>query len=265
MLDVLFSTVGMVAVLLYYCPLHRDTYSALVLLSIGLLVPPIVSNPTKPEIIVSVIAVSLAFVIGSWIFQVRKKYCKVCYDYNLCCLCSAVSQAARDARSSRVTSFRRAAMSDSVSLSKREKKEVELSKLIRQGEYTLVQSSPGRESKQHEGLDGEDDSISAAQQREEYEEEGEAAPGRSRSSFEDSGLGNVREIKESAKQLIREVRTTLIGVLFACIGLLCFALQTNENYWFVHSLWHYFIMSSAFFFIHGRIGFMKWMDYDEEL
>jgi len=60
------------------------------------------------------------------------------------------------------------------------------------------------------------------------------------------------------------MRFTLIGIFLGSAGLACFALQANENYWVVHSLWHAFIMTSAFFFLAGRGGFMEYMGADEE-
>ena len=117
----------MIAVLLYYCPLQRDTYSALVLLSVGLLIPPVVSNPTNPLIVISVIGSCAVFLILSWIL-----YKCGCYSsYRILFLRAG-------------DSFRRAPVSAGLSSMRNGGKEVELSRLMRQTEYSLVQTSPER-------------------------------------------------------------------------------------------------------------------------
>ncbi len=49
----------------------------------------------------------------------------------------------------------------------------------------------------------------------------------------------------------------LAGFALASGGLLCFAFQSRQNYWFVHSLWHVLVMFSTFPFLLGRSQFFE--------
>jgi len=251
-LDVLFSTCSIVAMALYYCPINKDNFSTLLLLSIGLLIPLVANNPTGPYILGTTIGVSFLFLTAFWIYYKRRIYCNCCYRYNLCCICTVIEQVAAEVR--KPAAFHRAPLGDSISLSKRNKKEVELSRLIHQGQYALVGDKSNRNGKdQDEDLDG--DYGAGAQ------EPGEADDEYLRTSaMEDITVGKIRETAIDAGNRLGYV---LVGLVLGAIGITFFALQTNDTYWIMHSFWQAFIMSSAYFLACGRAGFMKWMKYEE--
>jgi len=250
-LDVLFSTCSIVAMALYYCPINGDTYSALLLLSIGILVPLIANNPTSPYILGTTIGVSFLLLIALWIYHKRRTYCQCCYRYNLCCLCTVIQQAAVDSR--KPDAFRRAPLGDSISLSSRSKKEVELSRLIKQGQYALVGDKSNKD--QDEDQDGED-VLGTIQGGDDEIDEYAAA----NTSMEDI---SVEKIRNTAINVGSRLQFVIVGLVLGALGITFFALQRNDSYWYMHSLWQAFIMSSAYFLACGRSGFMKWMKYEE--
>jgi hypothetical protein len=58
---------------------------------------------------------------------------------------------------------------------------------------------------------------------------------------------------EETGQLIFFARSGIVGVVFGMLGLCFFASQTRMNYWYTHSLWHVFIMYSAYYLVLGRV------------
>jgi hypothetical protein len=58
-------------------------------------------------------------------------------------------------------------------------------------------------------------------------------------------------------QTLVELWRTVLGATLAISGITCFILQTRENYWFMHSFWHMFVMSSSYFLIQGRLRFVQ--------
>lgn len=51
----------------------------------------------------------------------------------------------------------------------------------------------------------------------------------------------------------------VLGVVMGIIGLVCFVLQSRENYWYMHSLWHVFIMGAAYPVLAGREPFYNYV------
>jgi hypothetical protein len=47
-------------------------------------------------------------------------------------------------------------------------------------------------------------------------------------------------------------RMTLLGLALSLSGITCFALQTRQSYWYLHSLWHILVMSSTLPLLYGR-------------
>lgn len=52
---------------------------------------------------------------------------------------------------------------------------------------------------------------------------------------------------------------SIFGLILACAGITCFCMQTKDDYWILHSLWHFFTMSSAYWLLRDRhivVGFI---------
>lgn len=60
---------------------------------------------------------------------------------------------------------------------------------------------------------------------------------------------------------IKKMLYFIIGCLFSLLGFICMIIQTRESYYYIHSLWHLFIMLSAYFFIRGYLSFATFMKF----
>jgi len=60
-----------------------------------------------------------------------------------------------------------------------------------------------------------------------------------------------RRVQPSCKNLLYIIP----GLVLAIIGIVLFAfVETDENYWYIHSLWHILMAISILFFLPQRIG-----------
>lgn len=273
-LDVLFCLSSIIAVALFYCPLSRDTFAALLLLSIAILIPPIVTDATNPVLLIAVLSVAPLMMVFLWFYHLRHQYCGCCYRYNPFCICFSIAQAAVESHQP-PSAYRKAPMRDSLSSSRKTSttsKELELSKLIKEGKYAPVRSSDGDDKEGNEDEDASRD-ISRLEEDEEDDEEHRRRASRNvadsgRAALESLGqslgIESVAEAREVVVSASRRLRLVWIGVVLAVAGIIFFALQRNESYWYMHSLWQFFIMSSAYFLVRGRRSFMKYFRVHED-
>jgi predicted membrane channel-forming protein YqfA (hemolysin III family) len=63
-----------------------------------------------------------------------------------------------------------------------------------------------------------------------------------------------RRLQPSSKRLL----LVMPGFLLALAGLILFAFcETEENYWYIHSLWHILIASSILFFLPHKNSYKR--------
>lgn len=67
------------------------------------------------------------------------------------------------------------------------------------------------------------------------------------------------------KQLIGQSSDVVIGAAIGMIGLSSYALDNRTNYWYLHSLWHIFMMTAAFFLLRGRMRIFTYFHIDDAL
>lgn len=66
---------------------------------------------------------------------------------------------------------------------------------------------------------------------------------------------------EEIGQVLYFAKSGFIGFVFGLLGLYFFASQTRTNYWYTHSLWHFFIMNSAHYLLIGRVQLFSGLRY----
>ena len=59
----------------------------------------------------------------------------------------------------------------------------------------------------------------------------------------------------------RQISAIPVGIVCAVIGLVSFAVESRSNYYYVHSMWHAFIMLSSFFLVKGSFEFAQIMGH----
>jgi hypothetical protein len=61
--------------------------------------------------------------------------------------------------------------------------------------------------------------------------------------------------------LLYSLRYTIVGGILGGSGLMCFAIQDRETYWYVHSIWHMCMMFAAYMLVIGRKEFFAYLEY----
>lgn len=224
-MDILFSICSIAVILMLYAPVTRASHSALSLLCIALLVPPVADLPTSPVNLalsltfgVSVLAVGWAVVLrGSGPQRDRAVrsvllgvFVSTLSDPLLCDLGTPVkaSGSARAAGPGTGVAY------NSLSADSPEGVEEDVEMV----EFT--QHSDNTESCVHDNVPYGGDVTGFA----------------------------------CDNALVRGVwLVPAIGLAVGITGLLCFALQTRANYYILHSLWHVFMMIAAYLLVKGRL------------
>lgn len=248
-MDVLFCTVCMASMILFYSPIKRQTHSALTLMSVALLVTPVANNPTDSLNIICAIAgsVTLSFLLWlNYILVVNK--CTLTTLYNsLCCRSNGRVEA-------------------TVSRRKRPKRKMK---------YTFVPSSdPSGDSQSDPTANGIELTASQAmdrgnvflRNRDQADVESSFVSVESRysqNSFRDWELYITNCILDLPDNLY-DCKFALFGLLLAGVGLAFFVLQTRESYWFMHSMWHMCVMLSSYCLIRGRFDFFNVIEHIDE-
>lgn len=255
------------SVLLLYAPISRSTHSALSLLCLGLLVAPVSNLPTSPMNVLQAATFSLTVVLAGWLFKSGGCSATICgVDFRPVFQCFVTTTGADP------LSWEQGAHGTDIKLDRR-------GDAIQNGvgKRGNVRNAPGSASSsiyntlrtgqlpqseiaiqvgaiEDDDLEMTTSSHSLQPQMTNTPQEF-AAENDSGGSFQDETFSIHQSMLFGALLALRsrKLRMPLCGMVLGMTGLLCFALQGRDTYYFLHSLWHFLMMISAYLLVHGRI------------
>jgi len=227
-MDILFSICSIASILLLYAPVSRPCHTALSLFCLALLVPPVADLPTSPVNLM--LALSFAFIIlavgwGTVLrtgdrrnSKVTTVVCGLFLHMNGDPLRYGTSDAVCDEVKPETVAINREEMVYS-SIARN-------SPDLREEDIEMMDLSQGRAV-------GDDVSVGASDPA--------------------IAFGEEAVCPQTCTEGGRRVwMLPAAGLSVGLVGLLCFALQRRENYYILHSLWHVFMMVSAYLLVRGR-------------
>lgn len=260
----LFSVSAIASVLLLYGPISRSTHSALSVLCVGLLVAPVSNQPTSPVNILQAMAFSASVVAIGWLYKSGQCPSKACgVDLRWCFQCFVVLSG--DPLSCDVALGYR----DKAGRSAVGRRGLTGSVLAVGGDsplFAVVRHIPLSDA----DVEAEDDveMTTSSHYLQQPRSEDTSSRGNADGTTEPVGADMYEEASASAahQSVIftviaalrnRKLRMPLCGAALGATGLLCFALQGRDNYYFLHSLWHIFMMISAYLLVQGRVDLYR--------
>ena len=238
--DVFFCLLSTSLVVLHYAPVTAEVTSAHAILVIGVLVPAVVHSPTHPFTIMVGLLPSVVLLLSAWANYIVR-----------------MSIARKGKRRRREREALRSGDGSHVGLSRASADEEEsgqaleltLRRYEKEGEMVVVEEE---EEEEGEGV-GLITRAQTAMPRhieridamilQEDEREIVAA---SRALFSE------KDLLQRLRFVAKELRYTIIGGIFALLGLAAFLTQRRDNYYLAHSVWHVTVMASTYFFAAGR-------------
>lgn len=230
-MDILFSICSISSILLLYAPMSRSVHTAVSLLCLALLVPPVADQPTSPVNLVLALTFALLVLAVGWGAVLRQG----------------------DRRGSQVTHLLGGLFLHTQSdpllhgTAGASGEEVIFDKplaVVTNGEE-MVYSSIARNSPElrEEDIEMMDLSQGITPSTEYFDNSSDLAAVY-------SSNGTCPEVCVEHERHVWALPA--VGMLVGLVGLMCFALQRRENYYISHSLWHVFMMISAYLLVRGR-------------
>ena len=225
-MDILFSICCIASILLLYTPVSRPCHTALSLFCLALLVPPVADLPTSPVNLALALSFALVVLAVGWGTVLRNGDRRGSTVTPVLCglflhmrgdpLLHGTSEAAGDVDKPLTVMIHREEMVYS----------------------SIARNSPDLREEDIEMMDlsqsrtGDDLPVGSTDPNTVFSEE--VCP---------------KKCTENGKHVWVLPAT---GLTVGLVGLLCFALQRRENYYILHSLWHVFMMVSAYLLVRGR-------------
>ena len=234
-LDILFCTLCMSTVVLYYAPISKQTHSALVLATVGMLAAPISNDPTNALNIILAIVCSVLLTLLLWLLHTLHAENSTLYKWLQSCFGYTVH----------------AALNNNNKGQSRRSKYTIVAEDSQHGDIELSTTvSPIAETKH--GGEVEDSAKSDSPEMR-YAEEYSCR----------RSIASIYSFCLDVPHYLYDLRYCLSGLILSITGLMCFAVQSRVSYWYVHSLWHVFVMSSSLLLVKGRGDFMEMIEYAE--
>lgn len=245
----LFSVSAIASVLLLYAPISRSTHSAVSLLCVGLLVAPVSNLPTSPLNIMQALTFAMTFVVAGWFYVSGGCPRTVCeLDISRC-----------------FQWYVRTRGDPLLAEESRWKLTHGVHDRVRSGVRGTTSSPIYRDV--HTGslvLDASgDDDVEMTTSSHSLHPQGHQLHPHIQDSTAVDAEANLHDSATATHQSVlyvclaavrsRKLRMPLCGLALGSTGLLCFALQGRDNYYFLHSLWHMFMMVSAYLLVQGRV------------
>ena len=225
-MDILFSICCIASILLLFAPVSRPCHTALSLFCLALLVPPVADLPTSPVNLALALSFALVILAVGWGTVLRTGDRRGSTVTPVLCglflhmrgdpLFHGTSEAASDVDKPLTVIMNHEEMVYS-SIARN-------SPDLREEDIEMMDLSQGRA--------GDDLPVGSTDPNTVFSEE--VCP---------------KKCIENGKHVWVLPAT---GLTVGLVGLLCFALQRRENYYILHSLWHVFMMVSAYLLVRGR-------------
>jgi hypothetical protein len=273
-LDILLSVSSISSILMLYAPISRYAHAAISMLCIGLLVAPVSNDPTSPGNIVFAL---LFAVCGLVVSIVVRRYFPGSADQPLrrevgpsCCASpnlitfffDASSGAVAAATAGGSTSYPSYALvagadndDDAVNPSREHGHEARMGR--NNGSDIEMTGAPFSGSASRSEVDGKMQNSGTDEASNEQSFDG--AVGFPSSPFDTVRPDNAVDVmsttsfKGGIRRCAPHWRLPYTGLLVGILGLTCFVLQSGDYYYVYHSLWHVFMMISAYLLVRGRI------------
>lgn len=235
-LDVLFTS-GMISMLiLYYAPIPPLIHASWSLLTLAILIPPTVNDPTNGAVIAVVIAISIMIVLLIWLVWYYR-HCR-----------SRQSKVDQDGDRDRQKQCWPNTASTSINYAKVPRNDDEAADL----EMTLT---PVAVNAQQEVKQQTDDSENH-KRHDKHEEQHN-----NQQQQQNWHLQKQRAMVSRPNPMIVKIlyysSDSFLSIFLVIIGLVIFANEGRLDYWYLHSIWHVLMMTAAYFAIRGRFTLFR--------
>lgn len=261
-MDVLFSTLSIVAMIVYYSPITSNQQLAAVIIIIAaIILAPTISDPTEPVNVIFAIALALLANIYMWLkYFARLRYLNQDRSFYKPLTHPNSSNTSSPSKYSNVIPIiPNHVFPDIEEAFKDDFKQMPVqveqnAGTVRKRNATIPEESPNPfqplsvEDNQQEH---DSQSITNIGDRSHYVSFAKTIE----TAYEQASI--FSNIKWSAKAFYYFLGPFVIGIMLVFLGLLNFLTQLPSNYWYMHSVWQLCISFATYPLIYARIQFIK--------